>query len=182
LTCSSGQDDRNLDTEGVQEDPKPEPVNDEVPVIEDAGDGPVMPEAEPETDSSETDAQSDYILDDLPKAEPVKILEKDISPAPPVDPLETDNVQDPTFDLNVQSKAPIFITLLFVLVVVVIAFNNRRKIIGYIVEGGRAGAQKRRNYQYSRLSNAWRHHVTTFSNHLPALFELNHIFNFLSLL
>ena len=51
-----------------------------------------------------------------------------------------------------QSNAPIFITLLFVLTVCILGFNNRRKIIGYIIEGTRASANKRRNYQYSRLN------------------------------
>ena len=150
LTCSSAQDDRDLEPAGVQEDEK-KPVNDEMPVIGDTENVPEIPESEPEADSESPIAD---ILDELPKADPVAIIEKAISPEPPVDHIETDIVQDPTFDLNVQSKAPIFITLLFVLTVVVIAFNNRRKIVGYIVEGGRSGAQKRRNYQYSRLSNA----------------------------
>ena len=40
--------------------------------------------------------------------------------------------------------------------VAAVCFINRRKIVGYLLEGQRGSSNpRRRNYQYSRLSDAW---------------------------
>jgi hypothetical protein len=75
--------------------------------------------------------------------EPKDLSEHFIPTAPPSDKL---------FDSENQSSVPILIALIFIVMFVFIGFNNRRKLIGYVVEGARSSAQKRRSYQYSRLN------------------------------
>lgn len=54
--------------------------------------------------------------------------------------------------LSTQTSPILFIFLLVVAIALGL-FINRRKIMGYILEGNKSG-NRRRNYQYSRLSDA----------------------------
>ena len=69
---------------------------------------------------------------------------------PPSDDLSDDSDQHPS--LSSQTSPVLFIFLLVVAIAIGL-FINRRKIMGYILEGNKSG-NRRRNYQYSRLSDA----------------------------
>lgn len=109
----------------------------------------------PVKDTQVTELIQDSPIDDSDEDVPLLMEGFDIGEDVQVvdDQPSTETIDSPeTFDLNRQSMAPLFVTLIFVVIVAVTVFNNRRKIIGYIVEGSRNSAQKRRNYQYSRLN------------------------------
>ena len=69
---------------------------------------------------------------------------------PPSDDL-LDN-SDNNASISSQTSPVLFIFLLMVAISIGL-FINRRKIMGYILEGNKSG-NRRRNYQYSRLSDA----------------------------
>lgn len=68
----------------------------------------------------------------------------------PSDDLSHDSDQHAS--LSSQTSPVLFIFLLVVAIAIGL-FINRRKIMGYILEGNKSG-NRRRNYQYSRLSDA----------------------------
>jgi len=87
--------------------------------------------------------------DDLPE-----IIEKGAF-EPPSNDLSSDdlsNDSDQHGSLSSQTSPVLFIFLL-VAAIAIGLFINRRKIMGYILEGNKSG-NRRRNYQYSRLSDA----------------------------
>jgi len=139
----------------------PEPAEIDPPAPEEIS-PPDSPISEEEEDVENAVIESPE--NDEPVGEPAETLEDggmagiDI-PDAPADEITGDEISSEADDdeingLPSQSYAPLFITFIFVVTVAVVGFQNRRKIIGYIVEGSRNSAQKRRNYQYSRL-NAW---------------------------
>ena len=70
------------------------------------------------------------------------------------DPPSDDLLDDSNQHASISSQtSPVLFIFLLVVAIAIGLFINRRKIMGYILEGNKSG-NRRRNYQYSRLSDA----------------------------
>lgn len=133
------------------------------------------PEPEPEIPPAQIDSEpivnddQDNIKDDSNQDDPnIKQLSEDLSldlpdNLPEViekggfelgDPPSDDLLDDSNQHASISSQtSPVLFIFLLVVAIAIGLFINRRKIMGYILEGNKSG-NRRRNYQYSRLSDA----------------------------
>ena len=97
----------------------------------------------------EPNIQPDNVLsDDVSKLD---VIENDMFPAG-----ESDGGLGPVLggvDYQMPPHAEMIGAFAVFALVAAVCFINRRKIVGYLLEGQKG--PRRRNYQYSRLSDAW---------------------------